>query len=411
MLRSSLNSINQHSSIHWYEKFCLKKLLKLLNNTQYGVISVSYGGNTYHIEGKQTGPSANITINNLTKLLILLMRKSDIGFAEGYIEGYWTTTHLTNCLLFFATNEPYFKSSILMAVWNRLKNKWLHFRARNSLLGSKQNIQFHYDLGNEFYQLWLDKTMTYSSGIYQKPTDTLIQAQRNKYQRIYQQLNPKPEETILEIGCGWGGFAAYATEQGSKVLGITLSNEQLHYCQQRFSSQANSAAVNFKRLDYRHLNNTYSYIASIEMFEAVGEQYWHIYFAKLASCLKSGGTAVLQIITINEVFFESYRNRPDFIQLYIFPGGMLPTRSKVISLAEQHNLQVSNLISIGESYRRTLQDWLVNFNNCQEALEGMGFNKKFRKTWQYYLAYCIAGFLCNRIDTIQVTLHKPDKPD
>ncbi|WP_163834639.1 SAM-dependent methyltransferase [Spartinivicinus ruber] len=410
MLRSSLNSINQHSSTSWYEKFCLKKLFKLLNNTQYGVITVYYDDNTYHIEGKQTGPSANININNLTKMLILLIRKSDIGFAEGYIEGYWTTTHLTNCLLFFAINEPCFKPSILTSVWNRLKNKWLHFRARNSLLGSKQNIQFHYDLGNEFYKLWLDETMTYSSGIYQKPADTLIQAQSNKYHRIYKQLNPKPGATILEIGCGWGGFAAYAVEQGSKVLGITLSNEQFQYCQQQFSSQAKLSAASFKQLDYRHLENTYSYIVSIEMFEAVGEQYWHTYFKQLESCLKPGGTAVLQVITINEIFFEGYRSRPDFIQLYIFPGGMLPTRSKVVSLAEQHNLQINNLISIGESYKHTLQDWLANFTNNQEALDRIGFDKKFRKTWRYYLAYCIAGFVCNRIDTIQVTLQKPVNP-
>jgi cyclopropane-fatty-acyl-phospholipid synthase len=275
---------------------------------------------------------------------------------------------------------------------------------RNSLRGSRRNIAFHYDLGNDFYRLWLDPSMTYSAALFDRPDESLEAAQERKYERMLAQLDASPGQHILEIGCGWGGFACHAASRGYRVTGLTLSREQLEYARKRVAQQGLSDRVELRLQDYRKLNERFDHIVSIEMFEAVGEAYWDTYFDTLRRSLKPGGRASLQVITIDEGRFESYRRRADFIQKYIFPGGMLPSVEAFTRHACANGLKLERLDMFGLDYARTLRRWDARVAARSGEIMAQGFDQRFINMWRYYLAYCEAGFRSDRIDLMQVTL-------
>jgi cyclopropane-fatty-acyl-phospholipid synthase len=284
---------------------------------------------------------------------------------------------------------------------------------RNTRTGSKKNIHAHYDIGNEFYRLWLDEGMTYSSalfsGLAEGGDDVLDMqaAQTAKYQRIVEKLGLPPSGTVLEIGCGWGGFAEIAASAGHRVTGLTLSDEQLAYARTRIAAGQNEASIELKLQDYRDSKGQYDGVASIEMFEAVGEAFWPSYFDCVKRSLKPGGRAVIQTITIDDALFETYRKSSDFIQQYIFPGGMLPSPSVFRAHAERAGLSVVEAFAFGQDYARTLHAWLRSFDANERAIREQGFDTGFIRTWSFYLAYCEAAFRHANTDVIQFTLENP----
>lgn len=321
----------------------------------------------------------------------------EAGFSDGYIAGDWSTDNLVGVLDFFVRNEAAFAGLADSRVARVVD--WLRHRARhNSRRGSRKNIAAHYDLGNEFYRHWLDQSMTYSSAIYE-PDLSLEAAQRNKLERVSRHLDLKGGERVLEIGCGWGSLAEHLVRGYDAVLtGITLSRAQLDYARKRLTAEiaAGKAAILFQ--DYRDVAGAFDRVVSIEMFEAVGERYWPVYFDKLRASLVKGGVAVLQIITIAPSRFSAYRTRPDFIQRHIFPGGMLPTAEIIEECAARAMLKVTGRESFGQSYARTLRDWRDRFLGAWPEIETLGFDTRFRRMWEYYLAYCETGFRHNAID-------------
>lgn len=263
---------------------------------------------------------------------------------------------------------------------------------RNTRRGSRRNIAAHYDLGNEFYRQWLDAGMSYSAGLFSSGGETLEQAQNAKLDRVLRLLELAGGERVLEIGCGWGALAERLVQNRCSLIGITLSNEQLAYAQQRLSGQAPAEHCNLRLQDYRDVRGNFDRIVSIEMLEAVGEAYWPTYFKKLHECLRPGGIAVLQVITIDEARFENYRHRPDFIQKYIFPGGMLPTPEIIGREASKAGLHLVSNEFFGDDYARTLEEWRTRFQNAWPQIKALGFDQRFKKMWDYYLAYCQVGF-------------------
>ncbi|MBU2709872.1 SAM-dependent methyltransferase [Zooshikella harenae] len=389
-------------------RWWLTPLIKTFNQTYYGNLHLKVGEHSLNFHGSKAGPSANMEVQSPLKLLWYLFWRGDIGFAESYINNHWQTNDLGKLLTFFALNEPYYhalgkKTNII---------KWLHsiqhLSNKNTVKGSKRNIAAHYDISNSFYQHWLDKSMTYSSAFYGEGVSqyelTLFKAQQRKYQRLLDNLNPHSGAHILEIGCGWGGFAEQAAQHGLQVTGITLSKEQLLYARQRLENAGLSHLTSFQYCDYRELSGQYDHIVSIEMLEAVGQEWWPTYFQKLKQCLKPGGRAVIQVITIDEAIFSQYQQNPDFIQLYIFPGGMLPTLTHLKQLAKEHQFTIKDCLLFGPDYAKTLRCWADNFHQHKDTLQAMGYDNRFQRTWQYYLHYCEAGFNINKINVVQLTL-------
>jgi cyclopropane-fatty-acyl-phospholipid synthase len=287
-------------------------------------------------------------------------------------------------------------------VFHGMLLKLLHRRRENTREGSKKNIHAHYDLGNDFYGLWLDPSMTYSSALYEgEESKPLEAAQIAKYDRILAQLGARQGDTILEIGCGWGGFAEVAARRGMRVTGVTISKEQLEYARARLQRAGLSDRVDLQFRDYRDIEGRYDHIVSIEMIEAVGERYWPDYFATLKRHVLPGGSAIVQAIVIADDFFERYRTHPDFIQTYVFPGGMLLSPSSLREQCRQAGLKVAELYSFGLDYARTLETWLGRFDRVADQVGRMGFDERFRRMWRYYLAYCAAGFSTRRTDVLQ----------
>ena len=337
---------------------------------------------------------------------IAAIRSGDIGFAESYIADQWQTDDLNGLLMLFIHNRDALESAIYGSWWGSLLYRLKHLFNRNSRTGSRRNIHAHYDIGNSFYRLWLDPSMTYSSALFLDPEATLEQAQQSKYQRIHAELNLEAGHRVLEIGCGWGGFAELAIKKGAHITGLTLSDEQLAFAQQRLQAAGLDKQADLRLQDYRDTEGEFDAIASIEMFEAVGEAYWDSYFACVAQRLKPGGRACIQTITIDDALFERYRKGTDFIQQYIFPGGMLPSPSVFRAHAERHGLKVVNELAFGLDYARTLMTWHKDFLQQRPAIEALGFDGRFIRTWQFYLAYCEAGFRAGSIDLFQFTLQK-----
>jgi len=326
----------------------------------------------------------------------------DIGFAEAYMEGYCDSGDLPGLIALLAENDKTLGRAARTNFLHNLVLKTLHRWRDNSRAGARRNIHAHYDLGNKFYSLWLDRTMTYSSALFggekAKPLDL---AQNDKYDRILTQIGAKQGDSILEIGCGWGGFAEAAARRGMRVTAVTISKEQLDYARARLERAGLADRVDVQFRDYRDIEGQYDHIVSIEMVEAVGERYWPDYFSTLKKHVAPGGSALVQAIVIADDFFEAYRSRPDFIQTYIFPGGMLLSRDGIAEHCRRAGLKIAELYSFGLDYAHTLETWLGRFDGVAHEVTELGFDERFRRMWRYYLAYCAAGFSTRRTDVLQ----------
>lgn len=346
--------------------------------------------------GRRPGPLAKVTIHTW-RCLWRLVSNWDIGFAEAYIAGEWSSPDLVALLKLACNNSDLVKPLKALRgprLWLRLR----HAMNRNTRRGSRRNIAAHYDLGNEFYRQWLDPGMTYSAGLFSRAAQTLEEAQDAKLDRVISLLNLSGGERVLEIGCGWGSFAERLIQQhDGAVTGVTLSSEQLDYAQHRLGAAVQSGRCDLRLQDYRDVCGTFDRIVAIEMLEAVGEAYWSTFFEKLRDSLRPDGLAVLQVITIDDARFGNYRRRPDFIQKYIFPGGMLPTKHIIEREIAQAGLRLVAHEHFGESYARTLEHWQQRFQKSWPRIERLGFDERFKRTWEYYLAYCQAGFEANAI--------------
>lgn len=381
--------------------------LDLLQQLKGGRLQVTLPDGSHEIVG-HGDLRATLTVHDL-RTFARALGEGDIGFAESYLDGDWETDNLPALLTLLADN----RDNIAQAIHGRwlpvLRHKVVHWMRANTRRGSRKNILSHYDLGNHFYQLWLDPSMTYSSALFDANAGdadlTLEQAQRAKYLNILTQLDPKPGQTILEVGCGWGGFAEIAAlEFGCRVHGITLSPSQLAFAQNRAQVGGWSEMARFELLDYRDLRGTYDHIVSVEMFEAVGESFWPSYFSQLRKCLKAGGRAVVQSITIANERFPAYRRGTDFIQRHIFPGGMLPSPQVFEQRAAKADFQVVDRLSFGFDYARTLAHWHQRFESAWPQIAELGFDHRFRLLWRFYLAYCEAGFNARATDVYQFVL-------
>lgn len=375
------------------------QLFKSLRKTRYGGMRLTTPLNDrYHFFGREAGHYADISLHDW-KALSRLSAGGDIGLAETYSEGLWDTSNLTELLMFGLENEAIFEQYIHGSTLSRMGERVRYFTRRNTVENSRRNIQAHYDLGNDFYRLWLDRSMTYSSGIFHANDETLEASQTNKNTRITDLFGGK-SGTLLEVGCGWGGFAEHATRVGDfAAKGITLSQQQYEFAKARLNGNANIALE-----DYRHQEGLYDYLVSIEMFEAVGEKYWPVYFEKMKSLMQPDGKAIIQTITIDESRFESYRNGSDMIRTFIFPGGMLPSGERFEKAAKAAGLKVADRYEFGQDYAITLERWLKRFDAKTEEIKTLGYDDRFIRLWRFYLAACIAGFRMNHTNVMQVEL-------
>lgn len=381
-------------------------ILKLLAKMQHGALTLKTpdGELLYFGDG-----SAPVTLELLNwNMFSAAMRSGDIGFAESYIEGSWSTDNLTGLIALLVRNRAAIESLVYGSWWGSLAYRIKHLLNRNSKSGSRKNIHAHYDIGNAFYKLWLDPSMTYSSALFTASAGTsLEQGQAAKYRRILNELQVLPGQKVLEIGCGWGGFAEMAArEAGVHVTGLTLSTEQLAFARERMDQAGLGAMADLQLCDYRDANGQYDAIASIEMFEAVGESYWPSYFECVARNLKPGGRACIQSIVIADELFERYRKGTDFIQQYIFPGGMLPSPSAFERMASQHGLTLTRELRFGIDYANTLVAWREAFHARLDEVRAQGFDERFIRTWEFYLCYCEAAFRERNTDVMHFTLTK-----
>ena len=384
--------------------FLTKKLLKRI---EIGNITIVFpNGKSITNNAQNCDLSATIYINNIDAIRRLFTAGS-IGFAESYMLGQWTSPDLAKLIQISALNGEVLAIKLSGGLLSRLFNFIEHKLHKNSKSGSKNNIQFHYDLGNSFYESWLDKQMVYSSAIRQPNDENLEDAQNNKLCRIISLLELENENKVLEIGCGWGALSRKIAEKNTVVHGITLSNEQLKYVQESIKSLKIASRATFSLTDYRDISESYDRIVSVEMIEAVGKEYLPIYFQTISRSLKPNGIAVIQAISIDESRFDRYNNTPDFIQKYIFPGGFLPTKKLIYEEAKKSGLQISHTEFFGESYAWTLNQWMKRFNEKWHDIEAMGFDSRFRKMWEFYLCYCEGGFRAKSIDVgLYVIRHK-----
>lgn len=360
----------------------------------------------FRLQGKKSGRVAELHIHD-NDFLARLIREGNLGFCDSYLDGGWSTPDLMALMdLLQSGDEIYdaFPGIALIRAFERFR----HWLRGNTRAQAKKNISHHYDLGNEFYELWLDETMTYSSGLFVSGQEPLERAQNQKYASMVDQMGAKPGDHILEIGCGWGGFAEYAAKEcGLKVTALTISQAQHDYSVERIARAGLSDRVNIALRDYRDERGLYDGIASIEMFEAVGEKYWPSYFDTVRERLKPGGNATLQIITLQEKRWEIYRKGVDFIQKYIFPGGMLPSVSALRHEIDKAGLMFKGSLEFGPSYSQTLRRWHETFNARWEEALRMGFDERFRRMWNFYLASCAASFEHGNCDVTQVTVTRP----
>ncbi len=363
-------------------------------------------GRRYLFDGSEPGPSAELWVRR-PRMAWRLLTNGDTGFAEAYIDGDYETPDLSAMLYLGFLNEP---------VWTRafdgnpvftFVHRLYHLMQPNTVTGSKRNIARHYDLGNSFYEGWLDPSMTYSSAVFEPESQSLTEAQSTKYRKLAQMAGLQPEQRVLEIGCGWGGFAAYAAgEIGCKVTAITISDAQYDYARQRIFEAGLAERVEIKCQDYRQTEGCFDRIASIEMFEAVGESYWPTFFRKMHENLKPGGRAALQVITMSDAFWDRYRRGADFIQRYIFPGGMLPSPKALEQQVKASGFSWESDKGYGLDYARTLSTWGKQFEAAWPNIKDLGFDERFKRMWRYYLAYSEAGFRVGRVDVKQISLAK-----
>jgi cyclopropane-fatty-acyl-phospholipid synthase len=365
-------------------------------------------GRRFRVEGAAPGPAAEIHVHN-ADLFGRLIREGDLGFCDAYLDGWWSTPDLQAFLDLVQlplnnTLQDSYPGLVLVRAYERLRF-WLQSNTRRQ---ARKNIQAHYDLGNEFYRLWLDETMTYSSAIFENPQESLETAQRRKYASMVDRMDVREGDHVLEIGCGWGGFAEYAAkERGLRVTGLTISQAQHDYAVDRVARAGLLGQVEIKLQDYRDERGTYDGIASIEMFEAVGERYWPVYFSAVRDRLRPGRNATLQIITISEDRWPLYRKGVDYMQKYIFPGGILPPRSALKAEAERAGLRMTGSIEFGKSYSLTLRRWHQTFGDRWGEVKKLGFDERFRRMWDLYLTSCAGAFEGGNCDVTQITVTRP----
>lgn len=382
-------------------------LAQWLSRIEIGCLTVTFPSGYRRVFGcPGASPRAEIIIHDL-RLVARMIASGDIGLAESYVAREWDTPDLTALLALGIANGDAL-AGVLDGSWAvRVLNRIRHARRANTPQGSRRNIAAHYDLGNAFYRRWLDESMTYSAAIFAERDEPLLAAQRRKYRRLAAMLDLRPGDRVLEIGCGWGGFAEIAAREfGCDVLGLTLSEEQAQYARERMRHAGLDHKVDIRLQDYRDVEGQFDKIASIEMFEAVGEENWQTYFGVLDRCLKSGGRAALQSITIADSVFGTYRQKPDFIQCYIFPGGMLPSPAAFDAALSDAGFRLADAFYFGRDYAETLRRWHATFEARWAEIESLGFDQRFRRLWQYYLCYCEAGFESDRIDVGQFLIER-----
>ncbi|PPR47334.1 MAG: Tuberculostearic acid methyltransferase UfaA1 [Alphaproteobacteria bacterium MarineAlpha5_Bin9] len=379
----------------------------IFSKVKIGILEVTFpSGRKRKFIGSNDEIYADITLNNYS-LLPKLLKKGSIALADSYIENDFSTSNLSRLLLFAKYNEKSYNILIKgKSIYNFFRKIQHHFN-ENTKRKSKKNIKYHYDLGNDFYQKWLDDTMTYSSAIFDNKQKNLMNAQINKYKKIINSSKINENTTLLEIGCGWGGFSTFVAKNiGAKVNAITISKKQYEYFSNEIQKEGLGEKINLELKDYRDINNSYDQITSIEMFEAVGKKYWPIFFEKITKSLNNNGSAAIQVITIDEKRALNYQNNPDFIQKYIFPGGILPSKNQLFDLCKASNLKINELSSFGESYAKTLKIWNKDFQKSWEEISRMGFTNKFKRMWEYYFCYCETGFITHSTDVSQLILKK-----
>tara|TARA_B100000925_G_scaffold198351_1_gene150208 strand:- start:964 stop:2214 length:1251 start_codon:yes stop_codon:yes gene_type:complete len=390
--------------------------LKYLNRFSKGHLILKLpSGETYTAGTPESFPKAVVSINDISFFKRFIVG-GDIGFAESYMDGDWSTPDLESVFLWAIANIQ--ESGLLSGSEKKesfvnllgVGNKVFHYLRENSLKGSKKNISYHYDLGNDFYEKWLDPSMTYSCALFEDTTTPLEEAQRNKYERIADSLDLKGGMHILEIGCGWGGFAEYIAKNYPtvKLTGITISKEQLSYAKERLKDQKQIDLI-FE--DYRKIDGKFDRVVSIEMIEAVGDKFLPTYFESINKLLKPSGVATIQAITSPDSRYEEFKTGTDFIQKHIFPGSLLPSIRAMVNACEKTNLHLHGLFDMGLHYAKTLRMWKESFYHSWEDIKPMGFNDIFKRKWEYYLTYCEAAFKTRNISTVQLTLIKPNNTD
>ena len=357
--------------------------------------------------GNEPGPHARMLLNR-NRLVTRYLRNGSVGFAEGFIDGDFDSPDLATLLELLDRNSDAWGNSYYGALPARLLRAFQHRRNDNTKRGSERNIHAHYDLGNAFFSAWLDPSMTYSAALFEDGDSDLEKAQQAKYANLSRMIGLGHDQSLLEIGCGWGGFALHAArEHAARVTSITISKEQYELASQRVQEAGLNDRVEIRYQDYRDLDGSFDRIASIEMFEAVGERYWPAFFGKLSSCLRPGGRAGLQIITIADHYYEAYRRSADFIQCYVFPGGCLPSPSLLHAHLSSGGLGELGWHAFGHDYAQTLAIWRQRFLAAWDRLEPLGFDERFKRIWHYYLAYCEAGFRSGSTDVVQLCVaHK-----
>lgn len=397
-----------------------RRVLNLLERLPHGQLDLEQpDGRLLHLPRPPSGAADAHCVLHDWQALERTLKSGDIGLAEGYIAGEWDSPDLAALLRLCMANRDHVQSLVYGSWWGRLGYRLRHLLQRNTRAGSARNIHAHYDLGNDFYRLWLDPGMSYSAAWFQGRTGQALcnadlqEAQQAKFRRTLDEVRLQPGQRLLEIGCGWGGLAeAAAQEFGARVTGVTLSREQLVWGQQRMQQAGLADAVELRYQDYRdlparHAGEPFDAIVSIEMFEAVGREYWRGYFQTLRDCLKPGGLACIQTITLREDLFARYLRSTDFIQQYIFPGGLLPSIPAFEQEARRAGLVVERRMAFGRDYAETLRRWRQAFDHNLDAVRAQGFDERFVRIWTFYLAYCEAAFDTGNTDVVQFTLRKP----
>ncbi len=369
------------------------------------VLTLPHGGQ-HVFTGAQAGPRAALQVHH-PRVFRRVLLGGALAFAESYIEGDCDSPDLVALVELVIKNEPVLRSTLRGRRWTRIGQRLCHLLRPNSKRGARRNISQHYDLGNDFYARWLDPSMTYSAAVFERPDESLQAAQDNKYRRMAELAAISTNDHVLEVGCGWGGFCSWAAREiGCRITAVTISQAQHDYAAQRLQAEGLSERVELRLQDYRDIEGSFNRIVSIEMLEAVGEKYWPRYFQVLRDRLVPGGRAALQVITIDDALFESYRKDVDFIQSHIFPGGLLPAPGRLREQVQSAGLEWLGAERFGLHYARTLNIWRHAFQAAWPGVRALGFDERFRRMWHYYLAYCEAGFRTGRIDVLHAALSK-----